>query len=63
MLDGGRANRGADAMALAVCIRADPNLEDDNRRVAMRAFDEIIVVSMISWQVHILMAGIYDRTK
>jgi hypothetical protein len=63
MLDVGRANRGADVMALAVCIRADPNLEDDNRRVAMRAFDEIIVVSMISWQVHILMAGIYDRTK
>jgi hypothetical protein len=32
-------------MALAVCIRAVPNAEEDSRRVAMRAFDESMLIS------------------
>ncbi len=59
MLDGGRVNRGANVIALAVCICADPNVEDDNRRMAIRAFDEIMMISMIISQVHILTARIY----
>ena len=44
-MDVGTAIRGEDRATTerAVCVRADPKADDDNRRVAMRAFDESIV--------------------
>jgi hypothetical protein len=41
----GFAIRGEDEAMTdrAVCVRADPNAEEDNRRVAMRALEESII--------------------
>lgn len=36
--------RNGKVTTLAVCIRADPKAEEDRRLVAMRAFDESMVV-------------------